>query len=51
LSPQKDRPEYLIVSHAPVEKSVEKLRGIDAGSMKFSVELLSGDVAEVALWR
>ncbi|MBI5577174.1 MAG: hypothetical protein HY896_12540 [Deltaproteobacteria bacterium] len=48
---QKERPEYLILSHATTEKAVEKLRGIDAGPMKFSIELMAGDVAEVALWR
>jgi hypothetical protein len=50
-APQKGGAEYLLVSHAPADKVVEKLKGMDTGLMKFSVELLSGGVVEVALWR
>jgi peroxiredoxin len=43
--------EYLLVSQAPATKVIEKLRGLDVGPPKLSVDLLSGDIAEVAMWR
>lgn len=43
--------EYLLVSQAPADKVVEKLRGLDVGPPKLSVDLLPGDIAEVAMWR
>ncbi|MDA8123026.1 MAG: TlpA disulfide reductase family protein [Deltaproteobacteria bacterium] len=42
---------YLLVSHAPADKVVEKLRGLDVGPPKLSVDLLPGNIAEVAMWR
>jgi hypothetical protein len=42
---------YLLVSQAPADKVVEKLRGLDVGPPKLSVELLPGNIAEVAMWR
>ena len=48
---QKGGAEYLLVSHAPAERVIENLRGLNVGPPKLSVELLPGDVAEVALWR
>ena len=43
--------EYVLVSQAPGERVVEKLRSLDVGPRKLSVELLPGDIAEVAMWR
>ncbi len=43
--------EYVLVSHASGEKVVEKLRSLDVGPRKLSVDLLPGDIAEVAMWR
>lgn len=48
---QKGGAEYLLISHAPAERVIENLRGLNVGPQKLSVELLPGDVAEVALWR
>jgi hypothetical protein len=42
---------YLLVSQAPADKVVEKLRGLDVGPPKLSVELLPGNIAEVDMWR
>ena len=43
--------EYLLVSHAAGDRAVEKLRSLDVGARKLSVDLLPGDIAEVAMWR
>ncbi len=43
--------EYVLVSHATEERAVEKLRALDVGPRKLSVDLLPGDIAEVAMWR
>ncbi len=43
--------EYVLVSHASAERVVEKLRSVDVGPRKLSVELLPGDIAEVDMWR
>jgi peroxiredoxin len=43
--------EYVLTSHASNERVVEKLRSLDVGARKLSVELLPGDIAEVAMWR
>lgn len=43
--------EYLVYSHAKSDKVVEAMRGLDVGPRKLSVELLPGDIAEVAMWR
>ncbi len=43
--------EYVLVSQAAAEKVVEKLQAMDVGPQKLSVELLPGNIAEVAMWR
>jgi len=43
--------EYVLVSQASEERVVEKLRSLDVGARKLSVDLLPGDIAEVAMWR
>lgn len=43
--------EFRIVSQAPPNKVVEKLRGLDVGPPKLSVELIQGGIVEVAMWR
>lgn len=43
--------EYLLECHASPGTAVEKLRTLDVGARKLSVELLPGDIAEVAMWR
>jgi len=43
--------EYVLVSHASEERVVGKLRSLDVGPRKLSVDLLPGDIAEVAMWR
>jgi hypothetical protein len=49
--PRGGRPEYVLVSHATAEKAVEKLKDMDVGVIKYSIDLLPGNIAEVALWR
>ena len=44
-------PEYLLVSQAPADKVVGKLQGLNVGPPKLSVDLLPGNIAEVAMWR
>ncbi len=43
--------EYVLMSHASAERVAEKLRSLDVGPRKLSVDLLPGDIAEVAMWR
>ncbi|MGE5663187.1 MAG: TlpA disulfide reductase family protein, partial [Deltaproteobacteria bacterium] len=43
--------EYVLTSHASGERVVDKLASLDVGARKLSVELLPGDIAEVAMWR
>jgi len=44
-------PEYLLVSQAQADKVIEKLQGLNIGPQKLSVDLLPGNIAEVAMWR
>jgi peroxiredoxin len=43
--------EYQVFSHAAPDQVVETMRGLDVGPRKLSVDLLPGDIAEVAMWR
>ncbi|MGE5190384.1 MAG: peroxiredoxin family protein [Gemmatimonadota bacterium] len=43
--------EYALEAHASEERVVEALRSLDVGTRKLSVDLLPGDIAEVAMWR
>ncbi len=43
--------EYLLVSHAEADRVAEALRGLDVGPRKLSVDLLPGELLEVAMWR
>jgi len=43
--------EYLLECHAAPAVAVEKLRTLDVGVRKLSVDVLPGGVAEVSLWR
>lgn len=45
------RPEYVLSSHAIPAKAVQGLNALDVGARKISVELLSGGIAEVTMWR
>ena len=45
------RAEYLLSSHATPENAVGRLRTLDVGARKISLELLAGGIAEVAMWR
>lgn len=43
--------EYVLTAHASAERVIEKLQSLDVGPRKLSVDLLPGDIAEVAMWR
>lgn len=43
--------EYVLACHAPADKVIEKLRALDVGPPKLSVDLLPGGIVEVAMWR
>ncbi len=43
--------EYQVVCHTTAEKAVESMRSLDVGPRKLSVDLLPGNIAEVAMWR
>jgi thiol-disulfide isomerase/thioredoxin len=43
--------EYVLSCHAPLDKVMEKLRGLDVGPPKLSLDLLTGGIVEVAMWR
>lgn len=50
-TPSRGGTEYVLVSHASAERVVDTLRALDVGARKLSVDLLPGDIAEVAMWR
>ncbi len=47
----RDRSEYILVSNTTAEKAAEKLRTLNVGPRKLSVDLLGGDIVEVSMWR
>lgn len=50
-SPVRGRAEYLVSAHASPGTVVEKMRTLNVGPRKLSVDLLPGDVIEVSMWR
>jgi peroxiredoxin len=47
----RDRAEYVLVAHASPAKATEKLKSLNVGPRKLSVDLLAGDIVEVSMWR
>ncbi len=47
----RDRAEYLLVAHTSAARAAEKLKALNVGPRKLSVDLLAGDIVEVSMWR
>lgn len=47
----RDRAEYVLVAHASPAKVAEKLKALNVGPRKLSIDLLPGDIVEVSMWR
>jgi peroxiredoxin len=50
-SSARDRADYVLMVHAPATTVVEKMRLLNVGPRKMSVDLLPGDIIEVSMWR